>query len=263
MDRADKVVAAALRAAKLKVEAARRAAQAVVADLNRRNVLRSSMCVENAAEACEAGYHEICHAAAIVVAEIEGEHAPRHAANLTGALRELQAQVLEIYQQHASPSGMKPLVDRRQVNLQRALDETLKGVVADLELGIVGGVHVRKQKSGVSIDNRGGSGQFIFDSPNASQVVGRDQGSKVSIDPDSLMDLLRNVREEIAKLEAPPEATAEIKDALVNAEREIASPTPDANRMFRLLRALGTRLEQFGMNVASSLVASYLRGDVL
>jgi hypothetical protein len=255
----DKVVAAALRAAKLKVEATRQAARAAVADLNRRNMLRSSMCVENVAQACEFGYREICHATAVVVAEIEGEYALRHTTQLTGALRELQAQVLGIYQQHASASGMKQLVDSRQVDLQRALDETLKGVVADLELGIAGGVNVRKQKSGVSIDNRGGSGQFIFDSPNASQVVGRDQASNGSVDSAALIDLLRQIREEVAKVEVVPEARAEIEDALVNAEREIASPTPDANRTLRLVRALGTRLEQFGISVASSLVASYLQ----
>jgi hypothetical protein len=256
----EKVAAAALRAAKLKVEATRQAARAVVVDLNRRNVLRSSVCVEKVAQAVESGYREICHAAAVAVAEIEGEHAPRHSANLTETLRELQPQVLEIYQQHASASGMKQRVDSRRVEIQKALDEMMKGTVADLELGIAGGVNIRKQKSGVSIDNRGGSGQFIFDSPKASQVIGRDQVSSGNIDPRPVMDLLRQVREEVAKLEVVPEARAEIEDALVNAEREIAWLTPDSNRTLRLLRALGTRLEQVGIGVAASLVASYLQG---
>ena len=100
---------------------------------------------------------------------------------------------------------------------------------------------------------------FIFDSPNPSQIVGRNRASSGSIDPAALMDLFRQVREEVAKVEVVPEAVAEIEDAVVNAEREIASPAPNSNRTFRLLRALGTRLEQFGISVASNLVASYLR----
>jgi hypothetical protein len=260
MDRNEKVAAAALRAARLKAKETRQAAQAVVADLNRRNLLPSSICVENVARACESGYREICHAAAVVVAEIEGEHAPRHAMRLTETLRELQAEVLGIYQEHASKSGMKPRVDSRRVDLQKTLDEILKGTVADLELGIAGGVNVRKQKSSVSIDNRGGSGQFIFDSPNASQIVGRDQVSSGSIHPPALMELLRQIREDVAKLEVAPEAKAEIDDALISAEREIASPTSDSHRTLRLLRALGTRLEQVGIGVAATLVASYLQG---
>ena len=254
------VAAAALRAAKPKVDATRQAAQAVVADLNRRNFLRSSVCIENVAQACEFGYREICFAAAVIVAEIEVERGPRHATSLTEALRELQTQVLAIYQQYASKSGMKPRVDARRVDLQKALDEILKGAVADLEFGMAGGVTPKRQKSGVSIDDRGGSGQFIFDRPNPSQLVGCDRASSGSIDPAALMDLFRQVREEVAKVEVVPEAGAEIEDAVVNAEREMASPTPDSKRTFRLLRALGTRLEQFGIGVASSLVASYLRG---
>jgi hypothetical protein len=61
----------------------------------------------------------------------------------------------------------------------------------------------------------------------------------------------------MAKVEIAPDAKAEIEDALVNSDREIASPASDFNRTFRLLRALGTRLEQFGIGVAASLVTSY------
>lgn len=189
MDRDEKIAAAARRAAKLEVEATRRAAQAAVAEVS------SSMCVENVAQMCESGYRKISHAAANVVAEIEGEDAPQHTGRLDEILREFQAQVLGIYQQHASRSGIKQRVENRRADVQRVLDEILKETVADLELGIAGGVNVRKRKSGVSIDNRGGSGQFIFDSPNALQVVGRDQASSGSIDRAALRDLLGQVRE--------------------------------------------------------------------
>ena len=196
MDRDEKIAAAARRAAKLEVEATRRAAaQAAVAEVNRRGLLSSSMCVENVAQMCESGYRKISHAAANVVAEIEGEDAPQHTGRLDEILREFQAQVLGIYQQHASRSGIKQRVENRRADVQRVLDEILKETVADLELGIAGGVNVRKRKSGVSIDNRGGSGQFIFDSPNALQVVGRDQASSGSIDRAALRDLLGQVRE--------------------------------------------------------------------
>ena len=218
------------------------------------------MCIENVAQACKSGYREICSAAAVIVAEIEVERGPGHATSLTDALRELQAQVLAIYQQYASKSGMKPRVEGRRVDLQKALDEILQGAVADLELGRAGGGTPKRQKSGVSIDDRGGSGQLIVDSPNALSIVGCDQASSGSIDPAALMDLFRQVRAEVAKVEVVPEARDEIEDAVVNAEREIASPTPDAKRTFRLLRALGTRLEQFGISIAASLVAPYLRG---
>jgi hypothetical protein len=52
MDGDEKIAAAGLRAAKLKVEETQKAARAVVTALNR-----------------EAGDHEICHAAAVVVAK--------------------------------------------------------------------------------------------------------------------------------------------------------------------------------------------------
>ena len=139
------------------------------------------MCVDNVAQECELGYGETCHTAAVTIAEIEGENASQHVPRFIDILRELQVQVLGIYQQHASKSGMKQRVDSRRVDLQETLDELLGGAVADLELGIAGGMNVMKQKSPVSIDNRGGSGQFIFDSPNASQVIGRDQASSGGI----------------------------------------------------------------------------------
>jgi hypothetical protein len=154
---------------------------------------------------------------------------------------------------------MKQRVDAGLLDLRNVTEGVQKGVLADLEVGIAGGVNVKKQKSGVSIDNRGGGGQFILDSPNASQFVGRDQSTSTGIDTTALMQLLRQVREVLAKVEVTPDSRAEIEDALVNAEREITSPMPDPSRAIRLLRALGTRLEQFGIGVAASLVGSYLR----
>jgi hypothetical protein len=267
MDRNERIAASVRRAAKLKVEATRRDAQTAMYDAARRGILHSSMHVENVERTCVAGYREICQAAAVVIAEIEGADAPQHAARLDEILREAQADLLEIFHQHASPgrSGghMKQFVDTRRPYLREVLDQSLQGTVADLELGIAGGVNVMKQKSGVSIDNRGGSAQVIVDSPNASQTVGRDQMSSGSIDPAAIMELLREVRDEVAKVEVAPDARDEIQDAIVNAEREVASPTPDSSRTLRLLWALSTRLEQFGIGVAASLLAAYLQAKRL
>jgi hypothetical protein len=267
MDRNDKIAASARRAANLKVEATRCKAQAAMFDAARRNILRSSINVQNVERACVAGYHEMCEAAAVAITEIEGAEAPQHASRLDEILRALQADVLEIFHQHASPgrSGgyMKQYVDARRPRLREALDQILMGTVADFELGIAGGANVNKQKSGVSIDNRGGSAQVIIDSPNASQTVGRDQTSSVGIDPPAVVKLLQEVRDEVAKVEVAPDARDEIEDAIVNAEREVASQTPDSDRTFRLLRALGMRLEQFGIGVAAGLLAAYLQAKGL
>jgi hypothetical protein len=263
MDRSEKIAAAAQRAAKFKVEATHRAAQAAMHEAARRGILQSSMHVMNVERVCVDGYREMCNAAALTIAEIEGEDAPQHAARLREILREAQAELLSISRRPVSGGAMKNFIDGRRPHIQAAFDEILEGTVADLELGIAGGVNVRKQKTGVSIDNRGGSGQFLFDSPNASQAVGRDQVAGGSIDLATLIDILRRVREEVGTAEIAPDARNEIEDAIVNAEREIMLPSPDPSRTRRLFRALCARLEQFGISVAGSVVASYLQSKGL
>jgi hypothetical protein len=83
MDRNDKIAASARRAANLKVEATRCKAQAAMFDAAQRNILRSSINVQNVERACVAGYHEMCEAAAVAIAEIEGADAPQHASRIT------------------------------------------------------------------------------------------------------------------------------------------------------------------------------------
>ena len=258
MDRNERIVAAARRVAKLQVDATRLAAQAAMAEVNRRNLLNSSICVENVARTCETGYREICRTSAIAVAEIEGELAPHHAVRLGEILREYQAQVLGIYQQRASRSGIKQRVDTRRADLQKVLDEILKGTIDDFEIGIAGGVNVKKQKAVVSIDNRGGTGQFAVYSPHASQAVGYDQMSSGTIDLAALLDLLRQIRDEVAERGVASDTRVKIEDAILNVEREAQLPAPDRNRVFRLLRAVGTRAEQFGISIAANLVTAYL-----
>jgi hypothetical protein len=263
MGRKDGITASARRAAKLKVEAVRDEAEAAVFRAARRGILSSSAHVERVERLCVVGYCEACKAAAVQIAEIEGADAPQQAANLGEILRGLEADVLGIFQHHASPgqsSGpIKHLVDTCKGRLQEALAEISQGAVADLELGTAGGVNVEKQKSGVSIDARGGAAQVIVDSPNVSQIVGRDQVSGGSNDPAALKSLLCRVRQELLKVKISPDAKVDIEDAIVNTEQEMALPTSDPSRVLRLLRTLGTRLEQFGISVAANLVSAYLQ----
>lgn len=261
MDRNDQIAASAKRAAKLKVEATRREASAAMSKAAQRGVLRSSFHVQSIELVYVQGYRDACTAAAVQIAEIEGENAPQHAARLGEILQDVQTDLLGAFRKHASPgqSGdhMEKFVSIRRRHLQETLDEILAGTVADLDLGTAGGTNVRKQKSPVSIDNRGGSGQFVLNSPNTSQSVGRDQiVSRASIDAAAIKELLCQIRAEVGSAQVAVEARDEIEDAVVNLEREVASPTPDKNRTHRLLRALGTRLEQFGISIAASLVAA-------
>jgi hypothetical protein len=141
VDRNEKIAASARRVAKLEVEATRREAGAAMSEAARRGVLHSSGNVHNIEQTCISGYRQVSKAAAVLIAEIEGEDAPQHAARLDEILQESQADLLEIFQYHASPGSsggyMKQFVKSRRPHFQQALDEILQGTVADLELAEV------------------------------------------------------------------------------------------------------------------------------
>lgn len=259
MDRDEQIAASIRRVTKLKTEAIGRESVMVVSRAVAAGGSRSSRLVLGVEEVCAAGYRAMSTAAAVQIAEIEGEDTPKHADRLGEVLREAQAGVMSVFNDRAGSAGYPDILAKRREALQQTMGETLQGTVDDLRLGIAGGVNVKKQKAGVSIDNRGGSGQFIVDSAGASQTIGRDQTTTSGIDVAELTSLLGQVRDAVGKADLSTEARDNSEDAIVSVEREISEPVPNVGRVRRLLGAVGTIARDTGVNIAAALIAGKLQ----
>lgn len=252
----EQVVQAADRAATRSFAGLEKKTEQLILQSSRRGGLASSSHIRQERELCVEGYRDLCEAALNVVAEIEHEEAPLYLQAVRRVLLIHQHLVDRLFQHCAAPGQHSSLVgDGVQGELpafRQALESTLEGLLADLEVGIVSGRSVasRKPSTGVSIDH---AGQVMMNSPGGQQSVSGDLLVASGLDVKDLLSTLSALRGEIAKL---PFADREaVEDAVVNVERELAAATPQPSRVRRLVGTVvdvGTRV---GIGMAGGFLA--------
>jgi hypothetical protein len=225
--------------------------------LNNQNGLGNSRSILYAREACQKGYRKVCTAAAVRVAEIEGEGAIDLADALDAALHVLTDEALEVFPAYnwKRYRGFGAHVAKAEAELKEAWTRERESAIADLRVGIAGGVNVRKQHS-IHIDNRGGAAQVAVGSKGVTQNM----TAGIGIDARALKDLLHAVRQEVAKASLPEDQRDEIEDAIVATEREIEQKSPDEGRIKRLTIGVLKKVGEVGLPTAQKVLEHYLKG---
>ena len=202
------------------------------------------------------GWKAACKAAANRLAEIKGADAPSFASDLRAALEGAKPMVLGPMQRitgkhHAFGKQNESLL----VELAESVETEIQATLDDLSQNLADGRHVDRSKSRLMlIDNRNGNGQFLIDSPGASQAVGRDMtnaGSTIS----EIASLLEQLRSAIPGLSLPSEMATEFEDLVVTAEREAASENVVPSRLKRFIGRLQAFSEQAGASATGTIVA--------
>lgn len=252
------VLKSAHRAAEKELELARKAAHAQYSKLH-----SNGAAITLVAEEIGKGFEEGCAAAANRIAEIEGARAIAYASALEELLRPLSEDFLAVFSPEIfGPNNlMARMLGKAPDELRRRIARQLDATVADLKLGIADGVNVDKSKSRIiSIDNRQGSGQFVLDSKDIRQSVGRDLRNDSTLSgADEIVSLLKELRTEIARGEVSDSIATDLDDAALAVERELEQPSPDPTRVRRLLLGLG----KFSKEVAAAAVGHTIAGLVL
>ena len=214
---------------------------------------------------CSDGYRGMCVAAVSRVAEIAGEDSVRYAESVGRILKEMQPRIIELFGWNSRLSraseSMKSVAAEQRAKLQAEMDAEVDQMMRDLGLGIAGGVSM-KTRPHIHIDNRGGSGQFVVNSPNSLQAGGRDQIA-TTIDFSSLAQVLTDVRQQVAQAEIPSDDRDAIEDAIVAVEREVAQNQPDQGRIKRLVLGVGKLVRDVGVSVAAQAITAYAKANGL
>jgi hypothetical protein len=261
MSRDDDIIASVRNAVEQRFPALNDAIQKFQAGAAGRGVYLSSMTVGGTHRLCIDGYREMCVAAAAHLAEIEGEDAPRHADSIGRILKDMQPRIIELFgwdEQGARSSGsLLGMAAKLRGELQAEMSAEVENTIRDLRLGVAGGVNVKKRQQ-FYIDNRGGAGQFVVNSPASTQSIGQDQ-TAVTNEFSPLLQVLADVRQQVAQAQLSADDKDAIEDAVVAVERELDQPQSDQSRLKRLVLGLGKLLRDVIVPVASQAVAAYAK----
>lgn len=202
------------------------------------------------------GWRTACRAAANRLAELKGADAPSFASDLLAALEGAKPMVLEPMKRVAGRNhAFGTQNEKLLMELADSVDIDIKATLDDLSQNLADGRHVDRSKNRLMlIDNRNGNGQFLIDSPGASQAVGRDMtnfGSAIS----EIASLLERLRSTIPSLSLPSERATEFEDLVVTAEREAVSENVDPSRLKRFIGRVEAFSEQAGASATGTIVA--------
>jgi hypothetical protein len=215
------------------------------------------------AEACKENFSNVCEAAAVRIAEIEGEAASGYADSLTEILGPLADRVVEVYKRAAGRMfANSKFAQETEQELKEFLTGEIEDVRGDLKLGIAGGLNVKKQQS-LSIDIKGGANQLAVNSPGSNQTVGGNMVGSAGLDSKALVDVLELIRREVEASPLTIEHKEEIEDAVVLAEGEAKSDQPNEGRIKRALSTIAKKGGEVGLKIGGELVEHYLRSKGL
>lgn len=248
-DRHAAVAASAMRAA---LSAAESHVQAIVGVNN--SAPGNSRTLLYARERASSAFREACDAAANRIAEVEGAAAVDYADDVPEIVEQARQTISAAFSKVAARFNRFPPSAIAAAGTPAAdMERVVAATIDDLRLGIAGGANVDRSKSRIiSIDNRGGSGQFAVDSPGSQQSVGHDLTAQASSAGD-LFELVSALRLELAKGDVP--AHSDIDDAAVNLQRELQQEAPNPGRLKRLATAVGDFSVKAGAGAAGGFLA--------
>jgi len=263
MSRDDDIIASVRNAVEQRFRALNDAIEKFRGEMLGRGVYQSSMTLLGMHRRCIDGYREMCTAAAAHIAEIEGEDASRHADSIGQILKDMQPRVIELFgltERGSRSSGLSlSMAAKERTKLQAEMNAEVEHTMRDLRLGIAGGMNVKKRQQ-LYINNRGGAGQFAVNSPGSTQSIGRDQIATTN-EFSSLVQVLTDVRQQVAQAELSSDDRNAIEDAVTAVEREIVQPQPDQSRVKRLVLGVGKLIRDVGVSVAGQAITAYAKAQ--
>ena len=202
-----------------------------------------------------------CDAAAVRLAQIDGDNARSYDDTLCQRLPELHADAMKefdgAFPDHGRyPANRDPAL---RAKLETDMNDDAGAVVKNLSLGIAGGENVARQK-GISITTSG-STNLAVDSPYARQTMNLTQTNTTScLDPAVATELLSFVREQIGQASLAIEHRDEIVDEVIAAEHELKEPEPNPARLKRLLRKIGDKFIELGFELVAKVIRDKMIG---
>lgn len=219
--------------------------------------LNSSNTVLRLAGICIGAFKKAADAAAERIAEIEQSKAIAYSDKLGPALEPFRVRAISAFKELGDGrdgAHLERLHSQQLARVDSEITSILDGLVADLSIGIAGGVNVDREKSRIiAINNSNGNGQFTIDSNHVTQSVGRDMNAGVAVQ--DLVALISEFQKKLADEALTDEAKADLEDAALNAEREISGPAPDPARVARLTGKLKELSEKIGTSALGGIAA--------
>jgi hypothetical protein len=237
----DHVVAAAERAAALKLVQVQNRAQQVAA-----GGFASSDRIWALRRVFEKGFREICHAAVGTVAMMEGADAIAYVDVIRAPLLGHQLAIDRVFSALGalSPPHMARLVRNQRTETLAELDRILDAVMEDLANGMIGGRTIEAFAADGRESPDGSTALVVVPAAGRMESAG-EVGD--DIDPDALREAFAALRRRMRSL--PVMEQLAIEDAIAKLEKELARPAPDPARLQQLLSNLAELSGQAGIGL--------------